>query len=396
MAFVLGMGSDVPRVRPLEEAKRPPDRKPPPLVLAATAAAVIVAGVWLFQAGGEPANVISPTSSSRSDDTSRLTSTTGSPSLLPDTPWTLIFDDGLDGVVVLDPNDPVGHESKVEGQRPGDQPYRLEFVERRLIVGWEEIFAVDIDSRESTLLGEATIFVPAAEPGRVWLIDYSGGRIGQGALEAWQVSSTGEVLTPPAEIETNGIPAIGTPAGLAMESDAGLLIWDVRELEVVGTLGSGASFVSDSTFGHGGALAWCSDPCDQLHITELPSMADQLVSHPGQGTGFIARAGRFSGDGRYLAAPTESGDVVITDRDTGRTHLAFSLLISESIDLEWAPSGYELFARSVLDDGLTSQIAYHRLGTGRAEIINVSVSMGPSFVVVNEDDARSFLAASTD
>ena len=314
--------------------------------------------------------------------------------MLLDTPWTLIFDDGLDGVVVLDPNDPIGESSRVKGQRPGDQPYRLEFVDGHLIVGWEEIYAVDIASGESTLIGEATIFVPAAESDRAWLIDYSGGRIGSGGLQVWQVSVFGEVLTTPVEIETSGFPAIGIPGGLAIESDSGISILDPARGSVV-ELGSGASFISDVTVGRGSALAWCSDPCDEFHVTELISDVDQVFSHPGQRLRFVARSARFSGDGRYLAAPTESGDVVVFDRETGRAYVAFGTPDSRPASIRWPPSGLELFASVSSQDGLSTTLAYHRLGTGRPETFQVSLTLGSTFVVVTEDEARSFLAAST-
>ena len=180
----------------------------------------------------------------------------------------------------------------MKGQRPGDQPYRLEFVDGHLIVGWEEIYAVDIASGESTLIGEATIFVLAAESDRAWLIDYSGGRIGSGGLQVWQVSVFGEVLTTPVEIETSGFPAIGVPGGLAIESDSGISILDPARGSVV-ELGSGASFISDVTVGRGSALAWCSDPCDEFHVTELISDVDQVFTHPGQRLRFVARSARF-------------------------------------------------------------------------------------------------------
>ena len=46
----------------------------------------------------------------------------------------------------------------LEGQRPGDQPYRLWRTNDALIVGWERVYAVSIATAESRLLGEATIW----------------------------------------------------------------------------------------------------------------------------------------------------------------------------------------------------------------------------------------------
>jgi hypothetical protein len=101
--------------------------------------------------------------------TSDTASATTFPSSMTETPWALIFDDGVEGVTVLDPNDPAGGEGiPIEGQRRGDQPYRLELVAGHLVVGWNQVYAVDLDTAESTLLGEATVFVPGAEPDRVW------------------------------------------------------------------------------------------------------------------------------------------------------------------------------------------------------------------------------------
>jgi len=354
---------------------------------------VFAVGIWIFQGGGERPSAISTTSSSLSNQT-LPTSTTTSPALLPDTPWTLIFDDGLEGVVVLDPNHPVGQTSELEGQRPGDQPYRLELVDSHLIVGWEQVHAVDIRSGESTVIGEATIFVPAAESDRVWLIDYAGGRIGQGAVQVWQVSVSGEVLTPPVLIETDGFPAIGVPGGLVIESGSGISIWDPTLAEVV-EMGSGPGFVSDVTVGHGSALAWCSDLCDEFHVTEVTSGADQVFIHPELSSPFLGRWARFSGDGRYLAAPTEVGDIVIFDRETGASEVAFSLPNSNFAKLEWAPSGYELFASVSNQDGLSTTMAYYRLGAGRPDTFQVSLALRFDFVVVTEEEAQSFLATST-
>jgi hypothetical protein len=168
------MDSNGPRVQPIGDLEPPPRGQPPSfIVLAVTAGAVVLAGIWFFQASDDsPSGSVSPVSQSVEETSTTTTQ------VMPDVPWTLMFDDGLDGVVVVDPNDPHLQGAKVEGQRAGDQPYRLELVGEHLIVGWEQIYAVEVASADSMLLADSTIYVPAAEPGRVWMIDYSGGKIG--------------------------------------------------------------------------------------------------------------------------------------------------------------------------------------------------------------------------
>jgi hypothetical protein len=365
-------------------------------MVVATVGVAMVLGVWILRGEADPPTDAMPTSPGSSVVVSDASITTGLSPPMPDIPWVLIFDDGLDGVVVVDPNDPAGSEAvQVEGQRPGDQPYRLTVVDGRLIVGWGEIYAVDVRSGESALVGKATAYVPAAEPERLWMIDYSGGRIGEGTLRAWQVSTSGDALISPVEIKTDGVPEMGVPSGLAIETESGISLWDATLGEVGDPLGPSAGFVSDVTMWSGSALAWCEDLCGRLHITEMPSGADQVVIHPdGEEIRFIARSARFSADGRYLAAPTKNGDVVVHDRDTGRSHVAFRLPASNSATVDWVQSGHVLFASTILENGVTSRIAHHRIEGGLTETVDVSVTVGQTFVVVNEEEARSFLAAS--
>lgn len=78
----------------------------------------------------------------------------------------LVFDDGGDGVVAIDPDNRIGSRTVLEGHGGGDPPYRIARSGDSIIVGWGSIYATDIDTGAATLLGEATIFVPAAEPDR--------------------------------------------------------------------------------------------------------------------------------------------------------------------------------------------------------------------------------------
>jgi hypothetical protein len=226
------------------------------------------------------------------------------------------------------------------------------------------------------------------------MIDYSGGKIGSGTLTAWQVSVLGEEITPHFELDLDVYPVIGVPRGLALYTDSGIQVWDAVEDVVLGSLGNGPGVISDSTFQHGGALAWCQVSCDQLHVTGVPDMTDVSIDHPEEGVRFLSGAARFSGDGRYLAAPTEGGDVVVFDRETGVSSVVFNLPSENPIIVEWPMSGYELFAVTVLQSSGLTRIAHHLLGVDGFEAVDVPLARSVDFVVVPEGAAASFLASS--
>lgn len=102
----------------------------------------------------------------------------------------LLFADGIDGVTAVDLDRGVVGRRVVEGERPGDQPFRLTHTGDHLVVGWGEIWAAPLDGGPSRKIDDATIYLPAAEPGEVWTLTWAGGRIGQGyepATRRWEL-----------------------------------------------------------------------------------------------------------------------------------------------------------------------------------------------------------------
>lgn len=105
-------------------------------------------------------------------------------------------------------------------------------------------------------------------------------------------------------------PAIGVPGGLAVETDSGISIIETSDL-VVELVDTGPSFVSDVSAVGEPVLAWCDDLCEAFHISEIASGEDTTFGDLTRGDRFEAKAARFSPHGRYLAAPTAAGDIVI-------------------------------------------------------------------------------------
>lgn len=306
-------------------------------------------------------------------------------------PWVLLFDDGFDGVLVVDPTSRVASRSVVEGQRPGNQPYRLKLVENRLIVGWDGIYATDIYARKPVLLGAATIFLPAFRSDRVWLIDYPDGGLGVGTPLAWQVSVvTGAPLSDPTTIGIEGFPAIGIPGGLAIETDTGIALWDADSGDVTTVLGTGSSFVSDISQDRDARVAWCEDPCTEMHITSIASGDDLVITARG-GEAFDARSARFSSDRRFLAAPAGSR-VVVVDLENVADYVDFFVPGTEPfVFVSWAPTGPDLFASTRSFRASSTTIVWHdalRKTTASAEL---PFGGALSFVVIDRNQAFGFL-----
>lgn len=88
----------------------------------------------------------------------------------------LLLSDGIDGVTAIDVDHRVAGRRVIEGERAGDQPFRITTTGDQLIVGWGEIYAMPLTRGPSRKIADATIYIPAAEPGQVWTITWEGGR----------------------------------------------------------------------------------------------------------------------------------------------------------------------------------------------------------------------------
>lgn len=257
----------------------------------------------------------------------------------------LLFDDGIDGLTAVDADRRLAGRSVVEGQRAGDEQYSMVLVGDRLVVGWGEPHAVDIVTRQGLSLGTATVFVPAAEPNRVWMID-SGARIGSRQLEVWQVDVvSGQPLAEPLPLTAEGDPQIGVPGGLALQLDNGLSLWEMGSGQVIDLESDGPGFAHDVD---GEQLVWCSGDCTMLFLTNTSIGDRQELEPPSPYERFTGRS-QISPDGRFLAVLLGEAFVGraiwILDRETGSTTVVSDPESSVNY-LAWSPDSDQLFATS--------------------------------------------------
>jgi WD40 repeat protein len=259
----------------------------------------------------------------------------------------LLLDDGIDGLTAVDLDRRLAGRSVVEGQRAGDETHSMIRVGDKLVVGWAEPHAVDILTRQAVSLGDATVFVPAAETNRVWMVD-SGSSIGQRQTEVWQVDvATGQALQEPIPLETEGGPEIGILNGLALQTEEGMSLWDMQSDEVTALEADGPGFAQDS---HGDQLVWCSGDCTALSLTNTSLQDTEHLDLPAPYETVVGRS-QISADGRYVASLLgEVGEGVgkaiwIVDPQTGASYLVYDP--DTSVDfLAWSPDGDQLFATS--------------------------------------------------
>lgn len=305
----------------------------------------------------------------------------------------LLFDDGLSGLTALDPDRGVAARSLVHGQRPGDQPYRLLRVRNKLVVGWGEPHAVDVITRQGTSLGVATIFLPAAEPDRVWMIDY-GSRIGARAPMVWQVDVESRIpLQDPIPLNAEGhFPLIGIPGGLALQTMSGLELWLMETGERLPLDADSAGFAMDV---HGEWLVWCGDPCSRLAVTNTSTLETAMFDPPEGYDSFLV-VGQFSPNGRYLAVLIGASGVYegrglwILDLDTGETSVVSDPETPVSY-VGWAPEGDQLFATSFSYGSNQTAVWRYQVSEQSFEAVVLPFGGGGHFVVVDSAEADAYL-----
>ncbi|MGH8928799.1 MAG: TolB family protein [Acidimicrobiia bacterium] len=375
------------------------------MVTAAVAAGVVVAGLVLLApfAGGDAEPTIpvleprltAPTVSAGTNRPATTFPTTSTlavrvpatgPVFGEETNVMLLFDDGIDGLTAVDLDRRLAGRSVVEGQRAGDEPYSMVRVGGKLVVGWSEIYAVDIATRQATALGAATVFVPAAESDRVWMIDHQGG-IGANPAVVWQVDMSGETLTEPVTLFDGANPVLGVVGGLALDTQDGLAIWD-SDTGRITTIDPAPALPIDV---HSDELVWCGGDCLELVVTNTATLESERYLPPEGYQAFVGLSvARFSPDGRFLAAlvgDQGSGDgkaLWILDRESGD-----STMVSDPeshVDfLAWSPSGDQLFATSSSDR--LDRIAIWRYAAHTGEFSAVVAPFGGGIRPVAVDDS---------
>ena len=298
----------------------------------------------------------------------------------------LLLDDGIDGLTAVDPDRRRAGRSVVEGQRAGDEPYSMWLAGDKLVVGWSHIYAVDVATRLPTSLGRATVFAPAAEEGRVWMLEY-GGLIGENSPEVWQVDLTGEPATDSTTLGVDGDPQIGVIGGLALQAEKGMTLWDAVTGDGRQIVAAGPGFGLDV---HDDDLAWCAGACQELTVTLTATLESETFEAPDGYDAFLYRAA-FSPDGSHLAAIVGlssdfagSRGIWVLDRTTGLVRVVSDP--ETTVDfLAWSPDGEQLFGTS--NSYGRSQTVVWRYVVGTEAFMSVVLPFGGGMTPVVVDDA---------
>lgn len=300
----------------------------------------------------------------------------------------LVFDDGHSGAVALDLDSGWSRKLRLP-QRPGDQPYRIWRLGDRVVVGWGEIHAVRFaHNGVSRHLADATLFVPAAEPGQLWLIDWDGGRIGLGDVTWTLVDETGATLHTVTPDHGDVEVLRGVPGGLAVRDDTGHVVThDLATGRLLPLPSEDALALLDVAREH---VVWCADPCRNVVVSDpegriVSSVGGEHVRH--------VDGSWIAPDGEVLvtAMMTELSDgavdrrLVVHRTDTGAV-VADTGLPLGAIHGSWSADGEQFFWSLASAQG-PQQLGRWRGGFGveQFDVRPLLNGLG-DFVVLSADD----------
>jgi hypothetical protein len=208
----------------------------------------IVAGITLVAAMALVITLLAldPSSSRGRGSTASSSRPQGQGTFSPRTGDVLVFADGL--TVDLDHRRVI--DRAIAGQRAGDQRWAIVRSGNSFVVGWGKVWADPIGGGPSRLLGPVVTFVPAARPGAVWLINYPGGRIGDGTPALSEETVNGTVLQ--SELGPSpfgGVPRVGIPGGIAFETSTGIALWNADQHRFTRELGTEAGRIGNAADG---------------------------------------------------------------------------------------------------------------------------------------------------
>jgi hypothetical protein len=222
----------------------------------------------------------------------------------------------------------------------------------------------------SRRLHRGLYFVPSATPGRVWVAIQDPHEPDMRLVRrVVEVTTAGRlVLSSRQPPPTRNI--VGAmDAGLVVETNHGIAIWDPRTGRTVRTLPG--QFPAAA---RGDLIAWCAFRCPAMHVTDMSTGLDRVIPHvapPWEETA----GGAISADGQYLALPIRIGRVgrvalVDLRQDTSRL-IPGPLLAASYPALGWDPARAALYYVTA-----AGAVARYRAGAARAVSLPVHVAGG--------------------
>lgn len=312
----------------------------------------------------------------------------GAPSGVFSTPTdtVLLFSDGTNGATAIDLDRRVAGRRVIEGERAGDQPFRLTLTGDHLVVGWSEIYAAPLDGGASRKIADATVYLPASEPREVWTLTWEGSRIGAGAAILQRITVDGAVTFTSTEFDPSVMePVIGVPGGIVVNTSSGVAIWYADSGRTGPVLGPGPATSASSD---GTSLAWCNSTCDNVHVVSLARTGPPTARHTAPGQQLA-----LSDDGAHIAFLRPAGgraELVIRDAQ-GQERVVSGDLDSMGA-LQWSADGRQLFysERSYLESRMS--VGRYEPATDRWELRSIPVGDGLAALALTRAEARSFFS----
>jgi hypothetical protein len=279
----------------------------------------------------------------------------------------------LRGTVVTLGRHPTVSSIPLPGRSGGDPPVNLAAVGNGLVFyGRDGPYAMPGSlAGGSRRLHRGLYFIPSATPGRVWVAIQDPRQPDMRLVRrVVEVTTTGTpVLSSGYRPPTRNIVA-AVRAGLVVETDTGIAIWDPRTGRTVRTLpGSFPAAV------HGNLVAWCAFRCPAMHVTDAATGSDRVISHVGRHPWEETYGGAISADGRYLALPIGIGGtqrVALVDLRLDRSRLIPGPRLAAVYPaLGWDPARDALYYATS-----GAGVARYRVGAGRALPLPVHVAGG--------------------
>lgn len=280
----------------------------------------------------------------------------------------------------------------------GDPPHRIATIGDRLALWGYDVWSVPIadPSAPPTMLAkDGWIFIPAADPGRIWVgfLDPQSPATERALAELREIDANGNVITSGVKPPGGAWPYAELTSGLLFQGPGPIRLWDPDDERTVRTYPW--EQIGDMGPVTGDLLASCTDSCEELILTDFATGDQRRIPAP-NGLSFAVPEATFSPDGETLAVPVKEagggyGSWSAEGRKLGLVSLASgdtevvpdSAVPAGYVFTAWSPDGGEVFMTGggTGEPRTPRKVITYRLADDRARTLDIHV--GPFYGIAS-------------